>query len=1348
MSRLNRISALEFQIKPTRRPFRETASAIRTEVARLGFDFGLTGRYLNRENMNTWIDFIKSSTSQRRQTERRRRLDDATHRRRMQGTLQAIRQRSTPQPVFSFHESNKIIDNSARYTQVSYRVEVVRTISTFQELVQSASIIVTQLNEFIQRAIRDHHIAPDDKMQFVMVSENDRALSTGPVRPVDLSGDMLLDKLRRLMDDYEHFTLNEATQVYIQISRKLEPEGNPVGARSKGTNEKEHYKHQSVMTIDGGVKNSCFLQAVVIGIAKHREKVQLDELKVPDYANLTKSRHKQKNRERAAEALAEYCNVACGPVVIPDDIPKFEKALDMDIIVFDLKAGLMKEYPMDNRVNPKLLQVYLIKNGDHVDLVTKPHALFGRQKWCNVCFTGYTHTHMKCNQTCARCMSEVCMKDEDIKEVCDQVIKLPSDILQLVYEFEPFTTWDCEGCNQKFKSKACFDRHLERQICVKRTYCKTCHTLYNRQFLHECGKKKCPNCKREVDLTNHKCYIQKISKKNLKLHNYIFYDCESFVHDDNKPHEPFLWCAEYGDSDVKFQFSTTDEFCQWLFQENHAKFTAIAHNARSYDFQFIRHWCMQNGVLPKAGSEIYNGTKLITCTISKVRFIDSLSFIGGSLGGFAKTFGLDESKFSKGYFPYKWVTPENLHLTHDGLPDLKWFDFDRFKSEKERGAALKWYEENKNKPFNPWEEAVKYCQQDVNILKQGCNIFRDIFIKISDIDPFQSVTIASVCHKIYLTDDIPENAIAVIPNKSNQLRFRGQEEYLKYYEHRTGRQLERQRQIFAPNATNNKPLIVDGFDKEEKRVVEFNGCYFHGCQRCYKSGDFNTKLQTTMGSLFNNWKTKERRLKGFGYDVEVIWECEWNLKKKQIAKEHWEVEDDILDIRDAIKGGRTEVFKTYAVEDESTEINYYDYVSLYPSVMKGRMIPIAPGKEWQTSRYPIGHPQYLKKLKNEEVEAGLKVDKYYGFIKCVIEPPKDLRFPVLGDTFNGKFKFILCQKCEEGLNKANCSHSSEERALTGTWTTIEVKKALEKGYRLLRVLCLAHFPETYQTWDEEKERYEFSDTSANLFTSYIDRFFALKDQATREGNAGMRTIAKLCLNNKWGKFAQREIMSQRETVNGRRCHELIHKSTDIEVSDFTYLQPNMYSVEYKKKLECAGDSYQLSPVIGAYTTSLARLRLYEALEILGDDLIYCDTDSVIFQARKGESPKVFSSDEIGAFKDELNGDKITEVVCMAPKTYAYRTQKGKLEVKSKGFVLSLQNQVQVNMESYKQMVNGQRKTIQTKDMRFQTYKHSGLIQTKEIIKEMQYNYDKRIVRGYETFPIGFVSKGRSPHSQK
>uniref|UniRef100_A0A1I8JLM8 DNA-directed DNA polymerase n=1 Tax=Macrostomum lignano TaxID=282301 RepID=A0A1I8JLM8_9PLAT len=123
-----------------------------------------------------------------------------------------------------------------------------------------------------------------------------------------------------------------------------------------------------------------------------------------------------------------------------------------------------------------------------------------------------------------------------------------------------------------------------------------------------------------------------------------------------------------------------------------------------------------------------------------------------------------------------------------------------------------------------------------------------------------------------------------------------------------------------------------------------------------------------------------------------------------------------------------------------------------------------------------------------------------------------------------------------------CDHSDEERALTGTWATPELRKAFQLGYRLQVVHALAY-------WTEKR---------TGLFSDYVSTFLKLKAESSgspgmsdedkaayiadfyaKEGvtldkvepNPGLRFVAKIFLNSLWGKFCQRDDLTSTEIVS-------------------------------------------------------------------------------------------------------------------------------------------------------------------------------------------------------------------------
>ena len=143
----------------------------------------------------------------------------------------------------------------------------------------------------------------------------------------------------------------------------------------------------------------------------------------------------------------------------------------------------------------------------------------------------------------------------------------------------------------------------------------------------------------------------------------------------------------------------------------------------------------------------------------------------------------------------------------------------------------------------------------------------------------------------------------------------------------------------------------------------------------------------------------------------------------------------------------------YAAGDESKEeqIHYLDVTSLYPWVNK-------------TACYPIGHPEIITN------PCHLDIGRYFGLALVDILPPPNLFHPVLPvRSEGGKLTFTLCKACVREqqalpfLQRTDvCAHTDAERSLRGTWYTPEILKALDKGYRLLQIHEVWHFPPSQQ----------------------------------------------------------------------------------------------------------------------------------------------------------------------------------------------------------------------------------------------------------------------------------------------
>ena len=262
-----------------------------------------------------------------------------------------------------------------------------------------------------------------------------------------------------------------------------------------------------------------------------------------------------------------------------------------------------------------------------------------------------------------------------------------------------------------------------------------------------------------------------------------------------------------------------------------------------------------------------------------------------------------------------------------------------------------------------------------------------------------------------------------------------------------------------------------------------------------------------------------------------MWECRWKNDVKRAEGElaawlaNWSPVTP-LEPRDAFFGGRTNAVKLHHACGEGEKILYQDVTSLYPWVNKYAL-------------YPTGHPHVITTFDDPT-----DLKDYFGVMKLTILPPRGLYHPVLPLRQGGKLTFPLCRTCVEVQMALpmeertwRCEHGAEQRQLTGTWCSPEVREAVRRGYVVVKLHEVWHFPQNQQkfglfrdyvnTWLKNK-------TEASGYPHWADtpekktRYIA--DYASKEGihlepdhiekNPGRKATAKLMLNSFWGKFGE------------------------------------------------------------------------------------------------------------------------------------------------------------------------------------------------------------------------------------
>ena len=899
-----------------------------------------------------------------------------------------------------------------------------------------------------------------------------------------------------------------------------------------------------------------------------------------------------------------------------DTIRQFEEYLDCSITIIDGDQFNNVIYPDVNSPDyqVKEFNIYLYKTKNHYDLINsnKVAGFFGKTYFCEKCKKTHSSQQHKCIYKCNICCSAEC------------------DCIGLDFNKSVCEWTNCKKCFRFFPSEKCFNNHLSN-TCDKFWKCPDCKEKVfwdkHSPATHICGTKKCKNCGQEHQ-GEHKCYMMP-RHLHQPSEKYIYFDFECDITKDE--HIVNYAVAQYHGESESICFENLDDFCRFAFDKKHKDYTFIAHNGRGYDFQLVMKWVYEKTSLKPFC--IYAGSKIMTFSVDgefKIRFLDSLNFLTMKLESFPKTFGIKELK--KGFYPYWFNSIENMDYKGE-MPERKFFSANKM-SKKKRDEFNAWYDD-RIKNNNYWDhraETKGYCISDVDILRRSCEIFRQLYIDIADIDPFRYTTIASVCMAIY-------RANYIIPDYNN-----------KYW------------------------------DKKEEGKEELE--------------EF---LKETQEQVF-----KDKKIAIFSYKEQEF-------------------------IRKSFFGGRTNAIKLKYTFKGNEEGRYADITSLYPTTN-------------YYDEYPLGHPEII--TENFKTFTG---DEYYGFIDCEVECPKDLYFPVLARK-GEKLLFDLHDK-------------------RGVWSSIELKKAIEKGYKIKKIHKVFHFTQR----------------SNNLFKPYVAKFLKIKQEASGfpdwvkteedkdkyikkylneqgilldknkiEYNAGLRAIAKLCLNSLWGKFGQRTNMPITEIVNDKAKYNNIVFNDKYKDHNLFFIDDERVEINYKKVDEYVENSINTNIAIASFTTSSARLRLYEGLELLNHQVLYHDTDSIIYVYDKTNKNHNYLElgDNLGEWTDELEGKKmIGTFISGGPKNYSYETDDGEYHTKIKGFTLNYDACKVLNHNNMISMIDhymddGEVEKLRVDYDMIQRHQDKKLTNYKQF-KDYGFCYDKRIIQpkdhrgNIDTLPIGY-----------
>ena len=247
---------------------------------------------------------------------------------------------------------------------------------------------------------------------------------------------------------------------------------------------------------------------------------------------------------------------------------------------------------------------------------------------------------------------------------------------------------------------------------------------------------------------------------------------------------------------------------------------------------------------------------------------------------------------------------------------------------------------------------------------------------------------------------------------------------------------------------------------------------------------------------------------------------------------------------------------------------YIDANSLYPSAM----LPSVQGRNRYnqmelTHYYPVGVPVRLKSMLSEEI---MNDRRYVSFLKLRIKAKikEDAVIPFVSLGRQGRVG--------KGFNRLYRTNDFLREIDETFWVTSIDYRGIQNYYDI-----------------EEQEFiegiiYTPENTSNDIFNEYISKWRKIKEQAAREGNAGLKQLAKIMLNSTYGKFAQ----------------SIDNVETFFEFGENGTLTVTEGSFD--------GKTSQKNMGIASMITSYAREILLDVANLLSpEEFLYDDTDSII-----------------------------------------------------------------------------------------------------------------------------------------
>ena len=268
----------------------------------------------------------------------------------------------------------------------------------------------------------------------------------------------------------------------------------------------------------------------------------------------------------------------------------------------------------------------------------------------------------------------------------------------------------------------------------------------------------------------------------------------------------------------------------------------------------------------------------------------------------------------------------------------------------------------------------------------------------------------------------------------------------------------------------------------------------------------------------------------------------------RIQKEDIHVSWNDLKFRESYYGGRTELL--LAKDREVSGVYYYDFNSLYPSVM----VDI---------EYP--EPSSLKHTNHPRPE----LLDYEGTSEVDIEVP-EMFYPPLPLRVDNKLIFPVGR-------------------WVGWYNHNELRMAVKAGAKIHRIIKTVY---SEHTW--------------NPFKEYVLFMYNKRQEAKKKGHTSESLYYKLLMNSLYGKFAQKILKQETGFIYDNKPGWVFESIRDLNIGVWKKVDSEGKVIEENSRHDIIS--------LASYTTSGARIKLFNAVTSVlkkGGKVFYTDTDSLI-----------------------------------------------------------------------------------------------------------------------------------------